>query len=69
MQFLGCNAPPIGQQNLLWEVSEQVCRQCKRPDTGEFVGFLDNALEAGVTGALAQCEQCARLSLPLVASE
>ena len=57
VQFLGRNAPPIGQQNLRWEVSEQVCRQCKRPDTRELVGFLYDALEAGVTGASAQREQ------------
>ena len=57
VQFLGRNAPPIGQQNLGREISKQVCRQCKCTDTGELVGFLADALQAGVAGASAQCEQ------------
>ena len=63
VQVLGRNAPPIGQQNLGLEVSEQVCWQCKRADTGEFVGFLANALQAGVTGAKAQGEQWSTIIL------
>jgi hypothetical protein len=52
-----------GQQNLGWEVSEQVCWQCKRADTGEFVGFLAYALQAGVTGVKAHGEQWSTIIL------
>ena len=63
VQFLGRSAPPIGQQNLGREVSEQVRWQCKRTDTGELVRFLADALQAGVAGASAQCEQWSTIIL------
>ena len=63
VQFLGHNAPPIGQQDLGREVAEQVCWQCKRTDTGELVGFLADALQAGVAGASAQREQWSTIIL------
>ena len=57
MQFLGRNAPPIGQHNFVREISEQVCWQCKRADAGELLGFLCDALQTGVAGASAEGEQ------------
>jgi hypothetical protein len=53
----------VGQQNLGREVSEEVRRQCKRTDTGELVGFLTDALQAGVAGASAQREQWSTIIL------
>jgi len=57
VQFLGRDAPPIGQQNLGGDLGEQVGGQCERADAGELVGLLADTLQAGLTGARAQWKQ------------
>ena len=63
VQFLGRDTAPVCQQNLGRKVGEQVWGQCKRTDTGELVGFLADALQAGLAGASAQCEQWSTIIL------
>jgi hypothetical protein len=57
VQFLGRDAPPVGQQNLGGAVGEQVGGQCERADAGELVGLLADTLQTCLTRARAQCKQ------------